>query len=110
MAIVRNRAIDRLRAHRLAGIRVPLEDGLEIADDRPDPLAHATRESDAERLRRCLGALDLRAQRFITRTFFEGLRYEELAQEETVPLGTVKTVIRRGLMKLRTEWERGETD
>nr|BAT30585.1 RNA polymerase sigma factor [Aureimonas sp. AU4] len=94
----------------MAGISVPLEEGFEIADERPDPLTHATRESDAERLRRCLGALDFRAQRFITRTFFEGLRYEELAQEETVPLGTVKTVIRRGLMKLRTEWESGETD
>ncbi|MBB3949888.1 RNA polymerase sigma-70 factor (ECF subfamily) [Aureimonas jatrophae] len=110
VTIVRNRALDRLRARRRTGIQVPLEEGQEIADERPDALAQVAADNDAQRLRSCLTTLDIRTQRFITRTFFEGLRYEDLAREEAVPLGTVKTVIRRGLIKLRLEWDRGTVD
>lgn len=48
---------------------------------------------------------DARTRRSITTTFFDGLTYDELARQEGLPLGTVKTIIRRGLQRLRAGME-----
>lgn len=104
--IVRNRALDRLRTRRSRGMHVPLEDGMDIADDQPDPFTSTVRRSEDVRLHQSLDALDPRTRRFIVTTFFDGLTYDELAGREGLPLGTVKTIIRRGLLKLRAEMQK----
>jgi RNA polymerase sigma-70 factor (ECF subfamily) len=50
--------------------------------------------------------LEARASQAIRAAFLDGLTYEALAEREGVPLGTVKSWIRRGLAKLRECLER----
>jgi RNA polymerase sigma-70 factor (ECF subfamily) len=61
-------------------------------------------EANAEnaRLSRCLEALDPQHAGAVRTAFFEGVTYEALAQMVGVPLGTMKSWIRRSLMSLRT--------
>jgi RNA polymerase sigma-70 factor (ECF subfamily) len=59
-----------------------------------------------ERLYSCLEELERRQSTAIRAAFLDGLTYDELAQRTGVPLGTMKSWIRRGLAKLRTCLER----
>lgn len=99
--IARNRAIDRLRARGPLRRAEPV-DGLEIADGAPAADALVSAGEDSARLLACLGQLDERTQGVIRTAFFEGLTYEALARRMDVPLGTVKSWIRRGLARLKT--------
>lgn len=99
-AIARNSAIDRLRARPNAAT-APIEVAGGVADDRP---AADTMIEDAQeqgRMRACLDALEQRASAAIRAAFFGGLTYAELADRDRVPLGTMKTWIRRGLLQLK---------
>jgi RNA polymerase sigma-70 factor (ECF subfamily) len=49
----------------------------------------------------CLGTLDARQSAIIRDAFFTGLTYQQLSDRTATPLGTVKSWIRRGLLKLR---------
>lgn len=106
VAIARNSAIDRLRSRTVARLSEPIE----AADAVPDsaPLAAELLESkqENERLYSCLDELELRQSTAIRAAFMEGLTYDELAQRTGVPLGTMKSWIRRGLAKLRACLER----
>jgi RNA polymerase sigma-70 factor (ECF subfamily) len=73
--------------------------------DRPDPSENAldllTRSEEADRLRSCLEGLPQPQRVAITAAFFDGLTHEELAEKLASPLGTVKSWVRRGLMRLK---------
>jgi len=99
--IVRNRAIDRLRALPSPALRAPVELTDTIADAAPTPAAEADAHSDRVRLDDCLGRLEPRGQTLIRTAFFEGATYDELATRTGSPLGSVKSWIRRGLLQLR---------
>lgn len=101
IAVVRNKAIDRLRSGGYAFKRASVELAEELGDDSPSPAARAEAVSEAELLRTCLDALDARRRQLIRVAFFEGSTYEELAQRTGSPLGSVKSWIRRGLLQLR---------
>ena len=88
--LARNRAIDRLRALRPHRARAGLDAADEVADEAPDALAAL--EADG---------LEPRASEAIRAAFFGGRTYEDLARGSGVPLGTMKSVIRRGLIRLR---------
>ena len=98
--IARNRAIDAVR--RLGSSR---ETALENAPDLADtaPLADATllSEEGDRRLHLCLDGLEDRQAQSIKAAFFDGLTYAELAARMAVPLGTMKSWVRRGLLRLR---------
>jgi RNA polymerase sigma-70 factor, ECF subfamily len=100
VAVTRNRAIDRLRARGRAGL-APLDEAAEVAD--PAPLADAQLLSgDEDRsLNRCIDGLEARDAHFIRSAFLGGATYADLATREGQPLGTVKSRIRRALIKLR---------
>ncbi|MDO8411407.1 MAG: sigma-70 family RNA polymerase sigma factor [Phenylobacterium sp.] len=98
--IARNRAIDRLRA-RGPLARAEQIDEMEIADGAPSATALLESAERAGALQRCLSELDERTEKAIRTAFFEGVTYEALAQRLDTPLGTVKSWIRRGLMKLK---------
>ena len=68
-------------------------------------------DTDAEREARvhgCLDTLDDTPRNAIRTAFFEGRTYAELADRMDVPLGTMKSWIRRGLAKLKACMEAGE--
>jgi RNA polymerase sigma-70 factor (ECF subfamily) len=99
-AIARNRAIDRLRARGPASRRESI-DNFEVADDAPGAEALVGAADDARRLEACLNELDPRTREVIRTAFFEGVTYEALSVRLGVPLGTVKSWIRRGLARLK---------
>lgn len=99
-AIARNRAIDRLRARKPRGIETPVEDA-GLVDPTPSPEAELERSGEYARLRDCLDGLKPDQAGAIRTAFFEGVTYDVLASRAGVPLGTMKSWVRRGLLRLR---------
>jgi RNA polymerase sigma-70 factor (ECF subfamily) len=98
--IARNRAIDwRRREGRSRS--APVEEADAVPDGRPaqDDLLIAD-EANA-RLHHCLEGIESRQRGAIRSAFFGGLTYAELAERQAVPLGTMKSWVRRGLLALR---------
>jgi RNA polymerase sigma-70 factor (ECF subfamily) len=104
--IARNRAIDRLRSRRSRAGSAPVEEIMELADDRPDGFAVVAAKDEGERIHHCLSTLEGKSQEMIRVAFFDGLSYSDLAARAGVPLGTMKSWIRRGLQRLRDCLER----
>ncbi|MFD1610761.1 sigma-70 family RNA polymerase sigma factor [Sphingomonas tabacisoli] len=99
-AIARNAAIDRLRA-RGTRTMAPIEEAHDLADERPNAEFMLGQETEARRLHGCLSELPGRDSGLIRAAFLEGATYSELATRASEPLGTIKSRIRRALMKLR---------
>ena len=101
ITLTRNRVIDRLRQHRA---RAPLEsiDFDNLADERVGPPADAEASQEYARLRGCLESLEPKDRHSIREAFFSGATYKELAERCQLPLGTMKSRIRRALAQLRT--------
>jgi RNA polymerase sigma-70 factor (ECF subfamily) len=98
--IARNRSIDRLRAR---GVRpfTTLDAAAEVADTRPDAVAGIEAAQERNRLMLCLDTLEARQAGVIRAAFFGGSTYSELADASAVPLGTMKSWVRRGLIRLK---------
>lgn len=101
--IARNSAIDWRRSAVARGLGPVRGDGaaLTVADEAPLADQQLLASEAEGRLHRCLGELEARAQNCIRSAFFDGLTYAELAAQENVPLGTMKSWIRRGLIRLK---------
>ena len=108
VAIARNRSIDRLRSRASARANVPIEAAADVPDGSLSPIERLEIGEDRARLRDCLQELEERQSAAIRSAFLDGFTYEELAEKARVPLGTMKSWIRRGLLKLRTCLERSQ--
>jgi len=100
VTLTRNRAIDRLRAIRNRGL-ASLDEAVDVAD--PAPLADSVMLADEadSRLNYCINTLDERDAECVRTAFLKGATYAELATRDGVPLGTIKSRVRRALLKLR---------
>ncbi|HET7268285.1 MAG TPA: sigma-70 family RNA polymerase sigma factor [Oleiagrimonas sp.] len=98
VTVTRNKAIDRLRKHRETLTDEPIEQ----ASDDPTPPADAQLSQERQRLQRCLDQLDAPQRHAVREAFFSGATYMQLAARQNVPLGTMKSWIRRSLIRLRT--------
>lgn len=58
-------------------------------------------QDDRLQLNECMDELEEHQRQFIRSAFFDGFTYVELAERATVPLGTMKSWIRRGLERLK---------
>jgi len=101
VTLTRNKAIDRLRRRREATPGDPIDPD-RLADESPGPAAQAEASLEYRRLQGCLDELDPEHRRSVREAFFSGATYNELAQRCRVPLGTMKSWIRRALIQLRT--------
>jgi RNA polymerase sigma-70 factor, ECF subfamily len=102
LRLVRNVAIDLRRstgAQARAETRGARDAELAPAPERPDEAA--ARSERARVLRAALDDLPAEQRRAIEIAYFEGLSHSEIAAREQTPLGTVKTRIRDGVIKLR---------
>lgn len=104
--IARSRAIDRLRASGRSTKALPIEAASDVQDPAPDALTTLGASEDSGRLNVCIEELEHRQANAIRSAFFGGLTYPELAQLADVPLGTMKSWIRRGLIQLRACFDR----
>jgi RNA polymerase sigma-70 factor (ECF subfamily) len=107
-AFARNRAVDRLRTGKVRGGAVPVEEAAPLADETPLADALLVDAEQTAQIHKCLGTLDARTQGHIRAAFFEGKTYAQLAEAADVPLGTMKSWIRRGLQRLRACLEASE--
>ena len=101
-SIVRNRCLDWLRrpAFEVADAEGALTES--AASENPGPLAELERAKDGRALARCLGELEAKQRQAIALAFYDGLSHAELASHLREPLGTVKTWVRRGLLRLKS--------
>jgi RNA polymerase sigma-70 factor (ECF subfamily) len=99
-AVVRHRALNILRGE----VRTDLVDDFEpmnLTSEEEDPEQVMLRLSDASALRRCLAHLEPVRRRAVVLAYMHGLSHGELAARFGVPLGTMKSWLRRSLMALR---------
>jgi RNA polymerase sigma-70 factor (ECF subfamily) len=101
VAIASNRAIDRLRATAVSRRMEPIEAADAVSDPSPVAVERVELAQQHQRLAGCLQELEARHSAAIRAAFLDGATYEELAARMKVPLGTMKSWIRRGLLKLR---------
>ncbi len=96
--MVRYRAMDIVRraGREITGLETPEEQ-----DDSPDALARLSARAEGRALRACLTRLPEAPRRMILLAFIEGRTHAELSQTLSMPLGTVKSTLRRALAALR---------
>jgi RNA polymerase sigma factor (sigma-70 family) len=101
IAIARNRAIDQLRARGRNRLMEPIDAATNLPDDAPLADRAMQTMQDRAMLQDCLGQLAERERAALRGAFFDGNTYEELAERMKVPLGTMKSWIRRAMLKLK---------
>jgi RNA polymerase sigma-70 factor, ECF subfamily len=72
-----------------------------LEDPSPGPLADAVASAEARALRACLERLEEAPRKAVLLAYYRGLTHDELSRELAVPLGTVKSWIRRSLSRLK---------
>jgi RNA polymerase sigma-70 factor (ECF subfamily) len=98
VSLVRYRALDIVRRR---AREVPGYEAEDRADEAPDALVQLIGSAEGAALHRCLSMLDAERRRLVVMAFVDGLSHSELADKLRVPLGTVKSWIRRSLLSLR---------
>lgn len=109
LSIVRNRAIDSLRASAGKAPRLTLDDD-SILEQRPaEELTEdeAIRHETATEVRGALDQLPGEQSKVIELAYFGGFSQSEIARMLGLPLGTVKGRMRLGLEKIRNELAEG---
>jgi RNA polymerase sigma-70 factor (ECF subfamily) len=102
LTIVRNAAIDELRARQLARRPEVTRAQLDIhAHSGDDVVAGALARAEAERLHLALRSLPAAQRQALELAYFGGLTHSEIAARTGMPLGTVKGRVRLGLRRLR---------
>ena len=99
MTLAHRRAVDRVRSEQASAEREQRAARAEVSYDVVAETVAA--RLDAERVRRCLGSLTGLQQESVTLAYYRGCTYREVAALLKVPLGTVKTRMRDGLIRLR---------
>ena len=103
--IVRSRGLDflRRRTSERADSALELDDVLSdtVEGDSPNPMDTALAGEQALALHQCLSQLDNKQREVVILAYLRDLSHSELAEQLKLPLGTVKTWIRRGLEQLR---------
>jgi RNA polymerase sigma-70 factor, ECF subfamily len=99
----KSRAIDRLRGRKARPEAADIDpSAVEATADAAEAQdASLVRAQEAARVRRALDALPALQRTAVELAYYEGLTQTEIAERLEQPLGTVKTRIRQGLMRLR---------
>ena len=101
MTLAHRRAVDRVRSAQAASDR---EEKAALLDRTPafdEVTEQVEARLEAEQVRRCLRTLTELQHQSVTLAYYRGLTYREVAELLALPLGTVKTRLRDGLIRLR---------
>jgi RNA polymerase sigma-70 factor (ECF subfamily) len=98
--VARNRSIDRLRSN---AVRLRAVEAAPLPDAAASPETHAVDSERQRVVKRALDTLPAEQRVLIEQAYFLGLTQSELAERFQLPLGTVKTRIRTGMLTLREQ-------
>jgi RNA polymerase sigma-70 factor (ECF subfamily) len=99
VAVARNHALDILRARK--PVTDDIDAALDVADAGPTPEQAALESGERTRIDGCLDELEAPKADAVRGAYLDGFSYEELAARHSVPLNTMRTWLRRSLIKLR---------
>ncbi|HSW17566.1 MAG TPA: sigma-70 family RNA polymerase sigma factor [Ramlibacter sp.] len=103
--VVRSRGLDFLRRRASQGVdrSVELDDAIQetLSCDSASPLDLTQASEQAWALHECLRKLEARQREVLSLAYLRDLSHSELAAQLRLPIGTVKTWIRRGIDQLR---------
>lgn len=97
--IARNHALDMIRARR--PVSDDLDVAVDLADGAPDPEQAAISGGERGLIENCLDQLPVDRAEAVRGAYLDGYSYEELAARYAVPLNTMRTWLRRSLMRLK---------
>jgi RNA polymerase sigma-70 factor, ECF subfamily len=103
VTIARSRAIDWLRSRkaRAAEVTDPIDEIHELRDQRPSPEVVSMEANRSRAVREAMASLPEEQRRLIELAYFSGLSHNEIARDLGLPLGTVKSRIRLGMLHMR---------
>ncbi|KQZ50645.1 RNA polymerase subunit sigma [Rhizobium sp. Root149] len=99
-AIARNHSLDVLRSRKQETENLD-DEADSLVDDAPDPEAQTVISGEGRRIDRCMQELDPDRAQAVRAAYVDGMSYQELAERYDVPLNTMRTWLRRSLLKLR---------
>ncbi len=100
-SIGRNCALDRLRRVKFESVADSDDLAEQLVDDSPTVDMQMVQSEQAKALRQCMEQLAENQRNSLQLAYFEGLTHAELAERLEVPLGSVKTWIRRGMLSIK---------
>ena len=99
VAVARNHSLDILRARR--PVSDDIDVALEIPDSGPSPEKATQDNEEKGQIEYCLDTLEPERAEAVRGAYLDGYSYEELATRYAVPLNTMRTWLRRSLIKLK---------
>ncbi len=114
MSVVHNQCIDQLRKKRHTNVSLDQEETQEhlnyLVDNKPAPEEEVWIKMRRDLVRQVLNQLPQEQRRLIDLAFFGGYTHQEIATQTGQPLGTVKSRIRQGLLKLKSLLEKTQLE
>jgi RNA polymerase sigma-70 factor, ECF subfamily len=101
LTLAHRRAVDRVRSAQSSSDREQRAALLERTPDFDQVTEQVEARLEREQVKRCLRTLTDLQRQAVTLAYYQGLVYREVAELLSVPLGTVKTRLRDGLIRLR---------
>ncbi|MEM9266862.1 MAG: sigma-70 family RNA polymerase sigma factor [Cyanobacteria bacterium P01_F01_bin.13] len=101
--LTRSRVIDRLRAHSTQQKYLNQWQGNQPTVDLATPMKHLTQQEQRTLVRAALTTLKAQQREVLELSYYEGQSQRDIAERLGVPLGTVKSWARRGLLQLRKQ-------
>ncbi|GGX43624.1 sigma-70 family RNA polymerase sigma factor [Streptomyces chryseus] len=101
MTMAHRRAVDRVRSEEAATAREQRNAFRERTPDYDQVSEEVAVRLDSEQVRRCLRGLSDLQRQAVTLAYYHGYTHQEVAATLSAPLGTVKTRLRDGLIRLR---------